>query len=169
MEMDAQRYSVDLHNFAMITVGVISDTHGLVRPWISEVFRGVQHILHAGDIGKAEVLDDLRRIAPVSPVRGNNDIGSWAVHIPVTEVVEIGGVTIYLLHDANELDLNPAAAGFHVVVSGHSHRPKIENHKGVLYLNPGSAGPKRFTLPITVARMQIEGTDVRAEIVNLTH
>src|SRR3954462_4034160 len=105
----------------VITVGVISDTHGLVRPELMEAFRGVQHILHAGDIGKAEVLDHLRRIAPLSAVRGNNDIGSWAEGIPMTEVVEIGGVRIYILHDVNELDLNPAAAGFRVVVSGHSH------------------------------------------------
>jgi putative phosphoesterase len=146
-------------------VGVISDTHGLLRPEVPGVFDHVDLILHAGDIGSMEVLDKLRSIAPVVAVRGNNDTGDWASGIPETKIAEIGGLQIYLLHDLKELDLNPAAAGFHAIVSGHSHRPCVEKRDGVLFLNPGSAGPRRFTLPVTVALLTIDNSAANADLV----
>jgi putative phosphoesterase len=124
--------------------------------------------LHAGDIGAAEVLGELRSIAPVVAVRGNNDKGKWAEKIPTFEVTQVGSVYVYMLHDLKEMDLDAAAAGFQIVVSGHSHRPSIEKHREVLFVNPGSAGPRRFKLPISVARLAIEGTTVRAELVELS-
>jgi uncharacterized protein len=148
-------------------IGVISDTHGLIRPEALEALSGVELILHAGDVGKASVLDALRGIAPVVTVRGNNDKGTWASDLPDREVVEIRNVSIYILHDLKTLDLDPVAAGFRVVVSGHSHRPRVEERDGVLYLNPGSAGPRRFTLPISIAHLKIAGSNVAAEIVKL--
>ena len=138
-------------------VGVISDTHGLMRPQALAALAGSELILHAGDIGSPEVLEALRQIGPVVAVRGNNDKGPWAQELADTEIVEAGGVFFYVLHDAAQLDLDPRAAGFAAVVSGHSHRPKVEERKGVLYLNPGSAGPRRFKLPITVARVEVGG------------
>src|SRR5262245_24750745 len=128
------------------TVGVISDTHGLVREQAAEALRGCDLIIHAGDVGDANVLEVLRAIAPVVAVRGNNDKGAWAEALPTTEVVEVGDLYIYVLHELSELDLDPKGAGFAVVISGHSHRPSGERRNGVLYLNPGSAGPRRFTL-----------------------
>jgi putative phosphoesterase len=151
----------------MAIVGVISDTHGLVRPEAVAALQGVAHIVHAGDIGKPEVLEALRTIAPVSAVRGNNDHGPWAEEIEETAAVQIGGVWLYVLHDLHELDLDPKAAGFAAVIAGHSHRPKIEERNGVLYVNPGSAGPRRFTLPIAVARLEVHGDRVQGEIVTL--
>lgn len=148
-------------------VGVISDTHGLLRPEAIEALRGSALILHAGDVGKPEVLEALRALAPVAAVRGNCDHGEWADDLQVTEVVEAGGISIYMLHDLEELDLDPAAAGFRVVVSGHTHSPVAEERRGVLYLNPGSAGPRRFGLPLTVARLRIRAAGLRAEIVEL--
>ena len=149
------------------TLGVISDTHGLVRPEALAALAGVERIVHAGDIGDREVLDALGRVAPVTAVRGNNDRGRWAADIPETEVVEVGGVSLYLLHDLHELDLEPRAAGFAAVISGHSHQPRIEERDGVLYLNPGSAGPRRFKLPISLARLTVADSRVRAELVTL--
>jgi len=149
------------------TLGVISDTHGLVRPEALAALAGVERIVHAGDIGDREVLDALGRVAPVTAVRGNNDRGRWAADIPETEVVEVGGVSLYLLHDLHELDLEPRAAGFAAVISGHSHQPRIEERDGVLYLNPGSAGPRRFKLPISLAKLTIRDARVRAELVTL--
>src|SRR5215207_3817571 len=137
-------------------IGVISDTHGLVRPQAIEALAGVDMILHAGDIGTSEVLDTLRDIAPVVAVRGNNDKGQWAESLPHWEVVEIGSVSIYMLHDLKEIDISPAGT-FQVVVSGHSHKPAIEERRGVLYVNPGSAGPRRFSLPISLAHLRVEG------------
>lgn len=148
-------------------VGVISDTHGLLRPEALAALAGAGLIIHAGDIGNAEVIGALRRVAPVAAVRGNNDRGEWAEAFPEFEVVEAGGAFVYVLHDLKELDINPAAAGFRVVVSGHSHRPLAEERRGVLYLNPGSAGPRRFNLPVTVARLNLTGGDATAEIINL--
>jgi putative phosphoesterase len=148
-------------------LGIISDTHGLLRPAAIEALRGSDRILHAGDVGAPEILEALARIAPVSAVRGNVDAGSWAHGLPETEVVEIHGVSIYMLHDIARLDLKPEAAGFRVVLYGHSHRPKIEEKSGVLYLNPGSAGPRRFNLPVSVGRLRIEARDVSAEAVAL--
>lgn len=153
---------------AMLKIlGVISDTHGLIRPRLTDAFRGVELILHAGDIGALEVLEELRSIAPVIAIRGNNDKDDWASGIPETEVTQVGSVYIYMLHDLKQIDLDPAAAGFHVVISGHSHKPSIEQRGGILFLNPGSAGPRRFKLPISVARLMIDGSAVSAETVDL--
>ena len=148
-------------------VGIISDTHGRLRPEVMKVFNGVDLILHAGDIGAIGVLEQLRSMAPVVAVRGNNDRDDWASGIPETEVTQVGSVYIYVLHDLNEIDLSPAASGFHVVVSGHSHQPSIERRAGVLFINPGSAGPRRFKLPVSVARLRIEGATFSAETVEL--
>lgn len=149
------------------TVGVISDTHGLLRPEAVAALAGVDRIVHAGDIGSPDVLAALERIAPVAAVRGNNDRERWAAAIPETEVVEVGGVSLYVLHDLHELDLDPRAAGFAAVIAGHSHQPRLQEREGVLYLNPGSAGPRRFKLPISLARLTIAGPRVRAELVTL--
>ena len=148
-------------------VGVISDTHGLLRPEAVEALKGSELIVHAGDIGGPEVIEALRAIAPVVAVRGNNDRGEWAEVFPVYDVIEVGAAFVYVLHDLKELDLSPEAAGFRVVVSGHSHKPLVEERRGVLYLNPGSAGPRRFKLPVTVARLSLNGGEARAEIINL--
>jgi len=150
-----------------IALGVISDTHGLLRPEAVEALRGSDRILHAGDVGAPEILEALARIAPVTAIRGNVDTGPWARVLPETEAVEAGGVSIYMLHDLGRLDLKPEAAGFRVVVYGHSHQPKIAEKKGVLYFNPGSAGPRRFRLPVSVGRLMIEAGRVRAELVEL--
>jgi hypothetical protein len=148
-------------------VGVISDTHGLVRPEALAALAGSELIIHAGDVGGPEVLEELARVAPVLAVRGNNDRGDWAERLPEYEAVEVNKTFVYVLHDLKELDIAPAAAGFRVVVSGHSHKPLIEERRGVLYLNPGSAGPRRFKLPVTVARMKVNGAGASAEIINL--
>ena len=148
-------------------VGIISDTHGLMRPQAVDALANVTLILHAGDIGTPEVLDTLRAIAPVVAVRGNNDTGSWAQALPETEVVEIGNVALYILHDVNALDLDPVAAGFQAVICGHSHRPGLATRQGVLFLNPGSAGPRRFRLPISVARLSICEASLNAELIEL--
>ncbi len=149
------------------TVGVISDTHGLVRPEATAALSGVDVIVHAGDVGSPEVLVQLRELAPVFAVRGNNDRGEWAEHLPLTEVVEVGERCLYLLHDIADLDLDPVAAEMGAVISGHSHRPFAEERRGVLYLNPGSAGPRRFTLPVAVARIRVGGACVEHEIIEL--
>jgi uncharacterized protein len=150
-----------------ITIGVISDTHGLLRPAAVEALRDAKHISHAGDIGAPEILEKLAAVAPVTAVRGNVDKAPWARKLPGTEVLEIGGVSIYILHDLSRLDLNPKAAGSNVVVCGHSHTPKRETRDGVLYFNPGSAGPRRFNLPISVGKLIVEDGIVRAELVQL--
>lgn len=148
-------------------IGVISDTHGRLRPEVFAAFDGVQRILHAGDVGGPEILDALSRIAPVTAVRGNVDRGRWGTALPTTEVVKIAGVSIYILHDLAQLDLKPEAAGFRVVVYGHRHRPKMEEKNGVLYFNPGSAGSRRFHLPVSVGRLEIESGRVFGELVPL--
>jgi hypothetical protein len=148
-------------------VGVISDTHGLIRPEAIRELAGVELIVHAGDIGAPEVLDRLRAIAPVVAVRGNNDRDAWAASLSDTEVVQVGPACLYVLHDLNELDLDPAAAGFHAVIAGHSHRPRVEERNGVLFLNPGSAGPRRFTLPIALARLSLRDGKLDARIIEL--
>jgi putative phosphoesterase len=157
----------ELKNIEQV-IGIISDTHGILRPEAVEALRGVELILHAGDVGSPDVLDALKGIAPVVAVRGNNDKGPWAEQLPAWEVTEVGVVFIYMIHDVKEIDLSPAAAGFHVVVSGHSHKPSVEERKGVLYVNPGSAGPRRFTLPVSVARLTVRGETVNAEVVELS-
>jgi len=148
-------------------IGLISDTHGLVREEAVAALKGCQHILHAGDVDEPEVLVKLRKLAPVTVVRGNNDRGAWAKAIPVYDVVEFGQVSIYLRHDELELDLDPRAAGFQVMMFGHSHKPRIETRDGVLFVNPGSAGPRRFKLPVAVGELLITGDQVEARIVTL--
>ena len=149
------------------TVGVISDTHGLVRPEAIEMLRGSDLIVHCGDIGAPAVLDALRAVAPVRAIRGNNDKGPWARDLPRDEVVEVGPYLLYVIHDLGELDLEPAAAGFTAVLSGHSHRPRVEQRGGVLFVNPGSAGPRRFTLPVAIARLVLAPGHCDARIVHL--
>lgn len=148
-------------------IGVISDTHGLIRPESLRALRGAELIIHAGDIGKPEVIEALRSIAPVVAIRGNNDREKWARKFPETAVVEVGKVRIYLIHNIKEIKIDPSAAGFQVVISGHSHRPSVLRRGGVLFLNPGSAGPRRFKLPIAVARLWIRGESVSPKIVEL--
>jgi putative phosphoesterase len=150
-------------------IGIISDTHGLLRPEAVEALAGVDHIIHAGDIGRPEVIEGLRSIAPTTAVRGNVDKGEWAAAYPHTEFVSLGGRSFYVLHNRDELDLDPAAAGIDVVVSGHSHQPKIETVGGVLYLNPGSAGPRRFSLPIALATLELIADAMRPCIHELPH
>jgi len=149
-------------------IGVISDTHGLLRPEAVAALRGVERIIHAGDIGAPEVLAALAAVAPVTAVRGNNDRGPWAEAIAHTQVVDAGGVLIYVIHDVAEIDVDPAAGGFGVVIAGHSHQPMNEQRDGVLWFNPGSAGPRRFKLPIALGRLTIEAGRARGEIVTLT-
>lgn len=151
----------------MPRVGLISDTHGLLRPEAVTFLRGSNHIVHAGDIGDATVLRQLNVLAPVTAVRGNNDRGPWADVIPESQVLQVDNVLMYVLHDLAELDLDPGAAGFQVVVSGHSHQPLVETRDGVLYVNPGSSGPRRFKLPVAVAELDVEGHSVRARVVEL--
>ena len=148
-------------------IGVISDTHGLLRPEAIEALAGVEHILHAGDVGEVEILDRLREIAPVTAIRGNVDGFGPCAALPDTEVVELSGVFVYMLHDLHALDLDPVAAGMAAVISGHSHQPKIEERKGVLYFNPGSAGPKRFSLPVSLGFLEITGGVLTAELQEL--
>ncbi len=148
-------------------IGVISDTHGLLRPEAVRALEGSERIVHAGDVGDPEILKELERIAPVSAVRGNVDRGALAQSLPATEVVTVGGVDLYVLHILEDLDLDPAAAGFAAVIYGHTHKPSSTVRNGVLYLNPGSAGPQRFTLPVTVARLTVHGRRVADEIVEL--
>lgn len=146
-------------------IGVISDTHGLMRPEALNALGGSDLILHAGDVGSPAILEALETIAPVVAVRGNND--NWANDLAETEIIQAGAYNIYMLHNAKELDVDPVAAGFRIVVSGHSHRPSEEERDGVLYLNPGSAGPRRFKLPVAVAWLQVDDSGIRAEIVEL--
>jgi putative phosphoesterase len=150
-----------------VVIGVISDTHGLLRLEALEALRGSDHIIHAGDVGSPEILEKLAAIAPVTAVRGNVDKSSWAHKLPETGVLEAGGILIYVLHDLAQLDLKPKAAGFAVVISGHSHVPKQETRDTVLYLNPGSAGPRRFNLPVTLGKLILQDGSVRGELVVL--
>jgi uncharacterized protein len=145
-------------------IGVISDTHGLIRPEVIGAFKGVGLILHAGDIGGLEVLEALREISPVRAIRGNNDRGDWARGLKETEVVDVDGIWLYLLHNVKELTVNPIGEGFKAVISGHSHRPSIEEKEGVLFINPGSAGPRRFNLPVSVGFIRVEKKRLKAEI-----
>lgn len=151
----------------MLRVGLISDTHGLLRPEALRAMRGSDYIVHAGDIGDPAILEQLAQIAPVTAVRGNNDKGNAYRSIAETEVLQAGEVLIYVIHDLNELDLDPAAAEFQVVVSGHSHRPSSRERDGVLYINPGSAGPRRFSLPIAAGVLRIDGKTIEAELLDL--
>jgi putative phosphoesterase len=148
-------------------IGVISDTHGLLRLEAIAALAGVDHILHAGDVGNFDVLAELEKIAPVTAIRGNVDVHGDLASLPETEAVELDGYLFYLVHSLQDLDVNPVAAGIAVVVSGHSHQPSIETRHGVLYLNPGSAGPRRFRLPIALAIVETEGSSVNARLLNL--
>lgn len=150
-----------------IIIGLISDTHGLLREDAVHALHGSDLIVHAGDVGKPEVIDVLSTLAPVVAVRGNVDTEAWASRLPTTAVVKAAAALIYVLHDVKELNLDPAAAGFQIVVSGHSHQPGRTERDGVLYLNPGSAGPRRFRLPVTVARLDLGQTPWRVEFVDL--
>ena len=150
-----------------VRIGVISDTHGLLRPEAIEALRGVAHILHAGDLGDPVILESLRELAPVTAISGNIDAHGPCSHLPATEVVTLDGHTFYMLHDRNGLDLDPAAAGFAAVISGHSHRPLIEWRQGVLYLNPGSAGPRRFSLPISLGLVTIRANALEPRLLTL--
>ena len=145
-------------------IGVISDTHGLLRPEAEQCLAGVAHIIHAGDIGRPEVIAGLRRIAPVIAIKGNVDTADWATRYPATKTVKLGGRAIHVLHDIHELELDPASGGIDVVISGHSHKPDIETVDGVLFLNPGSAGPRRFSLPITLATLELTRSGIRPVI-----
>ena len=148
-------------------IGVISDTHGLLRPQAVQALEGVELIIHAGDIGDPKILRALARVAPVHAVRGNTDRGDWAAALPQSLVVEVGAVHLYVLHELFCLDLDPAAAGLAAVISGHSHHPHLEHKNGVLFLNPGSAGPRRFTLPVTLARLLVHRDSLQAELIEL--
>jgi len=152
----------------MLRVGLISDTHGLLRPEAGAFLRGCSHIVHGGDIGSQDVLRELSLIAPITAVRGNNDKGSWAASLPETKLVQLEDLLIYVIHDLAQLDLEPQAAGINVVVSGHSHQPLIQERDGVLYINPGSAGPRRFKLPIALAELNVEGKSITSRIVELS-
>jgi putative phosphoesterase len=148
-------------------IGVISDTHGLLRPEALAALAGVEHILHAGDVGDARILDTLGEIAPVTAIRGNVDRWGECAELPATDAVELGGKLFYLVHSVADLDINPVVAEVAVVVSGHSHKPSTEMRDGVMYLNPGSAGPRRFNLPITVALVTMDGDSLQARILDI--
>ncbi len=150
-----------------MTIGLISDTHSLLRPEALPAFQGCELILHAGDVGSPEILDALSSVAPVRAVRGNVDTGAWANSLPLAETVEIGGVRIFVIHILTDMKMDAASAGIGVVVSGHSHKAAVETRNNVLYCNPGSAGPRRFRLPVTVGRLQVGGAHAEAEIVTI--
>ena len=151
----------------IITIGIISDTHGQFRPEVEKIFAGSHKILHAGDVGDETILKRLERIAPVAAVRGNMDRGPWSQSLPVNEMVEVAGIFFYILHDLHHLDLEPSAAGIHMVVSGHTHRPEIVRREGIIYLNPGSAGRRRFNYPVSVATARIENGVVIPRIIEI--
>ena len=148
-------------------VGLISDTHGLIRPQALAALRAVDLIIHAGDIGKPEVLEALQAVAPLVAIKGNVDKGAWARSLPATKALRAGDAQVFVIHNVNELEFDPAARGYQVVISGHSHQPSIVTRAGVLFVNPGSAGPKRFKLPVAVATLRVDGLAVSAEIAYL--
>jgi putative phosphoesterase len=148
-------------------IGLISDTHGLLRPEALTALQGSDLIIHAGDVGEEAILEQLRLLAPVVAVRGNIDKADWAARLPLTAVAEVHSGVIYVLHDLQQLDLNPAVSGFNIVVSGHSHKPGSTERSGVLYVNPGSAGPRRFKLPVTVARLDLQKVPLQPEFIHL--
>ena len=152
---------------AIHVIGLIADTHGLMRPQALETLKGSDLIVHAGDIGKPEVIESLKALCPVRAIKGNNDAGAWAKALPETESIESGAVRLFVIHNVKELDGDPSLRGYQVVISGHSHKPSVSNHQGVLYVNPGSAGPRRFKLPVAVAKLCIRGSQVKAEIIEL--
>ena len=149
-------------------IGLISDTHGLLRPEAVAALQGCAQIIHAGDIGKPQVLDGLRAIAPLEAIRGNIDAADWAQVLPERLDLRIEGLTLHVLHDLKQLDIDPLAAGVDVVIAGHSHKPKVERRDGVLYINPGSAGPRRFSLPISLALLELSDGDAQVELISLS-
>lgn len=149
-------------------IGLIADTHGLLRPEALAALRGCTQIIHAGDVGKPAVLDGLRAIAPLAAIRGNVDHGDWALALPERLDLRIAELTLHVLHDLKQLDRDPVAAGIGVVIAGHSHQPKVERRDGVLYVNPGSAGPRRFSLPISLAVLELDGGQAQVELINLS-
>ena len=149
-------------------IALISDTHGLLRPEALAALQGCAQIIHAGDIGKPQVLDGLRAIAPLEAIRGNIDTADWALELPERLDLRIGGLTLHVLHDLKQLDIDPIAAGIDVVIAGHSHKPKVEQRDGVLYINPGSAGPRRFSLPISLALLELNDGDAQVELISLS-
>jgi putative phosphoesterase len=150
-----------------LRVGLLSDTHGLLRSEARRFACECDHLIHGGDIGSPEILEDLAAIAPLTVVRGNNDSQPWAEHLPETDLVRIGGIFIYVIHDIAQLDIDPQAVGVRVIVSGHSHQPSVQDRAGVLYVNPGSCGPRRFKLPIAVGELIVDGAEVRARTLEL--
>ncbi len=150
-----------------ITVGVISDTHGLLRNNVFQVFKNADYILHAGDVGSQAILNELKKLAPITVVRGNMDTGDWAAGLALTDMVKIGNHYLYLLHDLSSLDIDPLAAGVDIIISGHTHQPLINKQNKILYLNPGSAGPRRMNLPVSVAMLYISRNRLDAEIIDL--
>lgn len=152
-----------------VIVGVISDTHGLIRPEAVQALQGSQLIVHAGDVGKPQILTALEAVAPVLAVRGNIDTGEWANELPFTRTIEVPGTRLYVIHNLDELNIDPGAAGFQGVISGHSHHPSIEWREGIMYLNPGSAGPRRFNLPVMVAKIEVIGKKLVPELIELKH
>jgi uncharacterized protein len=150
-----------------LRVGLISDTHGLFRPEARAFLIGCDYIIHGGDVGRAQILEELALMAPLISVRGNNDTEPWAARLRETELIRVGNIFVYVIHNLAELDIDPAAAGVRVVVCGHSHKPMIEEREGILYVNPGSCGPRRFKLPISIGEVTVSGSAVRARIANL--
>jgi putative phosphoesterase len=161
------KHQVEADFRSMHRVGLISDTHGLLRPEARAFLKGCDHIVHGGDIGHPGILEELAKLAPVTAVRGNNDKGSWAGSLRETELLQIGEVVLYAIHELARIDIEPNAAGVRVVVFGHSHKPLVEKRNGVLYVNPGSAGPRRFKLPVGVAELTVSGRSVSARVVEL--
>jgi putative phosphoesterase len=150
-----------------LRVGLLSDTHGLLRAEARAFAGGCDYIIHGGDIGSAAILDELSALAPLIAVKGNNDRQAWAAHLPETEMIRVGGVFIYVIHDISRLEIEPHDAGAQIIVSGHSHKPRIELRDGILYVNPGSCGPRRFKLPLSVGEIRVDGTKVRARTLEL--
>ena len=159
--------SARTHTHDNLRVGLVSDTHGLLRPQVRAFLVGCDYIIHGGDVGGAEILDELAAIASLIAVRGNNDTEPWAERLPGTELIRVGNVFVYVIHNLAELDVDPIAAGVRIVVSGHSHIPKVEERGGTLYVNPGSCGPRRFKLPISVGEIIVSGSTVKARLVEI--
>jgi putative phosphoesterase len=163
----ATRRNFNCESMKELRVGVLSDTHGLLRPEARAFLVGCDYIIHGGDIGSAGILEDLGSLAPLIAVKGNNDKAPWAAHLPETDMVRLGGAFVYVIHDLAQLDIEPVGAKVQAVISGHSHKPAVFEREGVCYLNPGSCGPRRFSLPISIGELRITGSNVRARTIDL--
>jgi putative phosphoesterase len=150
-----------------LRVGLVSDTHGLLRPEAKRFASDCDYLIHGGDIGSPEILDELAAMAPLTVVKGNNDVAAWAAHLPESEIIRVGGVFVYVIHDIANLTTEPRSEGVRVIVSGHSHKPSVAERDGILYVNPGSCGPRRFRLPVSVGELLVHGTEVRARTIEL--